>query len=110
MNSPLWKHPQDELLLASCAMLAIIYCATIQTHDMQRQCRKPHCLYLLRQELLPNPRDGTVWQQLWKSQENRAFITTMGIDVATVGKSNVTLKLDVLLFMLDKNVSPLLSS
>ena len=30
--------------------------------------------------------------------------------VQGVGISNVTLKLDVLLFMLDKNVSPLLSS
>jgi len=82
MNSPLWKHPQDKLLLASYAILAIIYCATIHTHDMQRQRRKPHRLYLLRQELLPNPRDGIVWQQLWKSQEDQAFITTMGIDVA----------------------------
>ena len=50
---------------------------------MQRRRRRPHRLYLPRQELLPNPWDGTAWQQLWKSEEDRAFITTMGLDVAT---------------------------
>jgi len=50
---------------------------------MQRRRRRPHRLYLLRQGLLPNPWDGTAWQQLWKGKEDRAFITTMGLDVAS---------------------------
>ncbi|KAJ3925763.1 MAG: hypothetical protein NXY57DRAFT_1051627 [Lentinula lateritia] len=33
--------------------------------------------------LLPNPRIESPWIRLWKGQENRAFITTMGFDVAT---------------------------
>ncbi|KAF8805213.1 hypothetical protein BYT27DRAFT_7224925 [Phlegmacium glaucopus] len=36
-----------------------------------------------RQELLLNPHIGTPWQTLWASQEDRAFITTMGLDVVT---------------------------
>ncbi|KAF8799597.1 hypothetical protein BYT27DRAFT_7058723, partial [Phlegmacium glaucopus] len=38
---------------------------------------------LCRRELMPNPRVDTPWQRLWASQEDRAFITTMGFDVAT---------------------------
>jgi len=67
-----WIHLSWITLRMSCyTMLVIMYCASIQTHDMQQQRRKPHRLYLSRQELLPNPRDGTAWQQLWKSQEDQ---------------------------------------
>lgn len=34
--------------------------------------------YLTRPQLLPNPRYGTPWQTLLASQNDRAFITTMG--------------------------------
>ena len=50
---------------------------------MQQQRYKPHHLYILWQELLPNPWDSIAWQQLWKSKEDQAFITTMGLDMAT---------------------------
>ncbi|PCH44177.1 hypothetical protein WOLCODRAFT_133109 [Wolfiporia cocos MD-104 SS10] len=40
-------------------------------------------LYLLRADLLPNPRQGTPWLQLYHTRNNRAFITTMGLDVNT---------------------------
>ncbi|KAG2747612.1 hypothetical protein P692DRAFT_201840533 [Suillus brevipes Sb2] len=43
----------------------------------------PHCLYLCQPQLLPNPRVDTPWQVLYRSQNDRAFITTMGIDVDT---------------------------
>ncbi|KAI0370996.1 hypothetical protein BV20DRAFT_943271 [Pilatotrama ljubarskyi] len=39
--------------------------------------------YLRRKELLPDPREETPWQRLYASRSDRAFITTMGIDVAT---------------------------
>jgi hypothetical protein len=39
--------------------------------------------YLTRSELLPNPRCDTPWQQLYKSESDCAYITTMGFDVAT---------------------------
>ncbi|KAJ8582170.1 hypothetical protein M405DRAFT_922049, partial [Rhizopogon salebrosus TDB-379] len=42
-------------------------------------------LYLCRPQLLPNPRVNTPWQALYESQNDRAFITTMGFDVQTFG-------------------------
>ncbi|KAG2038413.1 hypothetical protein BDR03DRAFT_861983 [Suillus americanus] len=40
-------------------------------------------LYLCRAQLLPDPYCSTLWQLLYESQNDRAFITTMGIDVPT---------------------------
>ena len=40
-------------------------------------------LYLTRFDLLRNPRFRTPWQRLYKSQNDRAFITTMGFDTST---------------------------
>ncbi|KIJ35575.1 hypothetical protein M422DRAFT_51454 [Sphaerobolus stellatus SS14] len=45
--------------------------------------RHNHCLYLKHPKLLRNPRGATPWQKLFHSQNHRAFITTMGFDVAT---------------------------
>jgi hypothetical protein len=42
-------------------------------------------LYLCRSQLLSNPRENTLWQVLYKSQSDRTFITTMGLDVPTFG-------------------------
>ncbi|KAG9078722.1 hypothetical protein FS749_009219 [Ceratobasidium sp. UAMH 11750] len=39
--------------------------------------------YLRRQELMPNPRLESGWLALYRSREDRAYITTMSIDVAT---------------------------
>jgi len=36
--------------------------------------------YLTRTALCPNPRINTPWQFLYHSQDNRAFINTMGVD------------------------------
>lgn len=36
--------------------------------------------YLCRPQLPPNPRVGTAWQALFRSRNDRAFITTMGFD------------------------------
>lgn len=43
-------------------------------------------LYLTRPNLLPNPHQSTPWQVLYESQNDRAFITTMGFDVKTFHK------------------------
>jgi hypothetical protein len=45
--------------------------------------RHQHRTYLTRPDLLPNPRVDTPWIALYSSQNDRAFITTMGFDVAT---------------------------
>ncbi|KAG2748894.1 hypothetical protein P692DRAFT_20733076, partial [Suillus brevipes Sb2] len=39
--------------------------------------------YLMRGDLLPNPRVSTPWQALYSAQKDRAFITTMGVDTLT---------------------------
>lgn len=39
--------------------------------------------YLTRPVLLPDPREGTPWWALYRSESDRAFITTMGFDVRT---------------------------
>ncbi|KAA8895813.1 hypothetical protein FN846DRAFT_751964, partial [Sphaerosporella brunnea] len=36
--------------------------------------------YLTRADLAPNPRQGTAWQFMYASANDRAFITTMGFD------------------------------
>lgn len=48
--------------------------------------RAAHRGYLTRPELMRNPRYGTPWQRLYWSREDRAYITTMGFDVATFDK------------------------
>ena len=45
--------------------------------------RKPRRQYIGRPALLPNPRFRTPWTQLYASRDDRAFITTMGIDTST---------------------------
>lgn len=40
-------------------------------------------LYLTRPDLIQNPREGTPWQVLYERQSDRAFITTMGLNVET---------------------------
>ncbi|KAJ3927483.1 MAG: hypothetical protein NXY57DRAFT_1050971 [Lentinula lateritia] len=53
-------------------------------HEAERvRCHNPSRLYLTCPQLLPNPQIESPWIRLWKGQENRAFITTMGFDVAT---------------------------
>ncbi|KAA1113038.1 hypothetical protein PGT21_019232 [Puccinia graminis f. sp. tritici] len=41
------------------------------------------CTYLMRQDLPQKPLADSAWASLWRSQSDRAFVTTMGIDVAT---------------------------
>ncbi|KIK50231.1 hypothetical protein GYMLUDRAFT_253154 [Collybiopsis luxurians FD-317 M1] len=43
----------------------------------------PSHLYLTRAQLMPNPRLESPWICLWRGQDDWAFITTMGFDVAT---------------------------
>lgn len=45
----------------------------------RRRCRQ----YLARPNLLPNPRVDTPWRRLYRNGEDRAFITTMGVDTTT---------------------------
>ncbi|KAG2336009.1 hypothetical protein BDR05DRAFT_978872 [Suillus weaverae] len=65
----------------------VLAAAIIAGSEVSRQERidtwRPHRLYLCRPQLLPNPRINTPWQVLYDSQNDRAFITMMGVDVST---------------------------
>ncbi|KAI0635272.1 hypothetical protein C8Q77DRAFT_693631 [Trametes polyzona] len=70
---------QDELdFLAAFCLDGIEEARQMKNDARQRR-------YLRRGELLPDPRaeGGTPWQRVYNSRIDRAFITTMGIDVST---------------------------
>ena len=50
---------------------------------IRRNRRSQTRLYLTRSELLIHPQGRTPWQALYHSNNDRAFITTMGLDVRT---------------------------
>ena len=79
-----YECEEEEEAAAAAAFAVLLYqlLAARQARTEQRRAHS-HRLYLCRRELLPNPRVGTPWQRLWASQDDRAFITTMGFDVAT---------------------------
>jgi len=77
-----WAEGDSEYMLASVLLVAIFTYGHL-AHLLRAEGRRRHRLYLCRPELMPNPRIGSPWQCLYQSQSNRAFITTMGIDIKT---------------------------
>jgi hypothetical protein len=73
------EDDEEELLLLSGAFFLGIE----RVHELRVERRNHHRRYLCRPQLLPNPRENTPWQALYNSRVDRAYITTMGIDVAT---------------------------
>jgi hypothetical protein len=74
---------EDEELedLLSRAAAILVLGGAIGARERRQAARRR--LYLTRPELLQNPRHNTPWQTLYASRNDRAFITTMGLDVAT---------------------------
>ena len=73
---------QDDLYtmqISTAALLMLAESGQQAWVDKQHDTRN----YLCRAQLLPNPRVGTPWQALFRSRNDRAYITTMGFDVAT---------------------------
>ena len=54
-----------------------------EDHAWAVENRRRRRQYLGRTALLPNPRIGTPWTRLYANYEDRAFITTMGVDTST---------------------------
>jgi hypothetical protein len=73
---------EDELEQLG-GVAGIMLAGAVHSRLLRGEQRNPSRLYLTRPQLLPNPRVETPWQQLYTSQSDRAFITTMGFDVAT---------------------------
>jgi len=77
-------NPEDDEEGDRPLMALACLAASVEIMRLERaRIRNPSRLYLTRSNLLPNPRYGTPWQRLYASQSDRAFITTMGFDVAT---------------------------
>lgn len=62
---------------------ALLTAGAATSRLIRNEQRKPSRNYLTRRELPPNPHLGTAWRSLFESQNDRAFITTMGFDLAT---------------------------
>jgi len=75
------KEEQEAAAAASFAVLLYQLLAAQQAWTEQHQAHSPQ-IYLHRWKLLPNPCVGMPWQRLWASQDDQAFIKTMGFDVA----------------------------
>ncbi|KAG6918855.1 hypothetical protein DXG01_011260 [Tephrocybe rancida] len=73
---------EGDLLERAMIAAALIAFLEEEAHRICADQRHPSRLYLRRGQLLPNPRVGTPWQVLYDSRDNRAFIMTMGFDVA----------------------------
>ncbi|KJA13320.1 hypothetical protein HYPSUDRAFT_1079676 [Hypholoma sublateritium FD-334 SS-4] len=75
-------HAQEEAREAQlAAALMIIRAEAARIFRIYQRHRSRN--YLCRPQLPPNPRVGTAWQALFRSRNDRAFITTMGFDVDT---------------------------
>lgn len=74
-------YDDEERLRIVCLALIVLGAEEARQNRQARRNRTRH--YLCRPELLPNPRVDTPWQKLYESRSDRAYITTMGVDVAT---------------------------
>jgi hypothetical protein len=73
----------DEEARQKLLVLATLIAGVEEAHLLRIEHRHNHRLFLCRPQLLPDPRTNTPWQRLYLSQNDRAFITTMGFDVNT---------------------------
>lgn len=74
---------EDELLDQAVGLLVLMHIGTEELRRLRAERRLAHRTYLTRPDLLPNPQLNTPWQTLYHRRNDRAFITTMGIDVAS---------------------------
>lgn len=70
---------EEAVVLALLSLLLVVGAQEAQRLRSSRRQR----LYLCRPELLPHPRFDTPWQILHHSRNDRAYITTMGVNVST---------------------------
>ena len=73
---------EDDLQAQLAFAASIMYVGAEKARLIRSEIRHPTRLYLCRPQLLPNPRVNTPWVQLRLSCSDRAYITTMGFDIA----------------------------
>ena len=64
-------------------VLAVLLAEVLRRREEWTQRQNMHCTYLTHSDLNPSPHIGTPWQHMHARGNDHAFITTMGIDVAT---------------------------
>lgn len=75
---------EEELRQRQVAALGVlVYVGAEESRQLRAERRNAHRTYLTRPELPPNPCIESAWQRLYRSQSDRAFITTMGFNVTT---------------------------
>ncbi|KAG6848521.1 hypothetical protein H0H93_016319 [Arthromyces matolae] len=74
---------EDEEIEGAAAVAALLALTVEEARQIRADRRHPNRLYLCLAQLLRNPHVGTPWQALYHSRNDRAYITTMGFDVAT---------------------------
>lgn len=74
---------EEHLELQAVVVSGMVVFGAEESRRLRAERRYHRRLYLVRAQLLPNPREATPWQVLYDSQNDRAFITTMGFNVAT---------------------------
>ena len=74
---------EAEFLDHARLLAAVLIVGSNEDHAWLIENRHPRRQYLGRTSLLPNPRIGTPWVRLYQRHEDRAFITTMGVDTST---------------------------
>lgn len=77
------EDEDEEYEDTALAALAVAFVCAEEARITRAERRQPSRRYLRRPQLLPNPRYDTPWQALYESRDDRAYITTMGIDVDT---------------------------
>ena len=64
-------------------VVATLIIGSNEDHAWAVENRRHRRQYLGRSALLPNPRIGTPWTRLYANYDDRAFITTMGVNTST---------------------------
>ncbi|KAF8174378.1 hypothetical protein BJ912DRAFT_60762 [Pholiota molesta] len=77
------EESADEQARQNALILAALVAGVEEARQARIDRRNKNRVYLCRPQLLPNPQLDTPWQKLYQTQNDRAFITTMGFDVNT---------------------------
>ena len=62
--------------------LALLITGSNEDHARAVENRRPRRHYLRHANLLPNPRIGTPWRCLYESNDDHAFLVSMGVNVS----------------------------
>ena len=76
------QQSDDKRRQEAIAIAGLIVYGLGEAKRLHAEHRHERRLYLVQDDLLKTPREGTAWQALNTSRNDRAFITTMGFDVA----------------------------